>query len=272
MQVKMTEGEAALLIHEWKGSQNLDCYLKAVEGIKYGERLSIEDNNSARRLANEALALCPEHVVALLVLASTHSMDISYGSTRSPSESLQKAIDLTQKAIAIDDSYAWGHANLGVLYTLKGDYDKAIVEGERAIALNPSGADVHALMGIILINSARPEEAIPLFQKAIRLNPFAPTWYFQNQGMAYRLTGRFEEAISAYKKALQRSPDNMFSHLGLVVTYSMMGREKEARAEAAEVLRVNPKFSLDYYEKTFTYKDQSAKEKGFAALRKAGLK
>ena len=52
----------------------------------------------------------------------------------------------------------------------------------------------------------------------------------------------------------------------------MMGREKEARAEAAEVLRINPKFSLDSFAKTLPYKDQSEKDKIINALRKAGLK
>jgi hypothetical protein len=53
----------------------------------------------------------------------------------------------------------------------------------------------------------------------------------------------------------------------------MMGREKEARAEAEEVLRINPKFSLDNYAKTVAnYKDQSENDKIINALRKAGLK
>jgi adenylate cyclase len=272
-QVKLTEGEAAVLIYEWKGSQNLDCYLKAVEGIKYVERINIEDNNSARRLANEALASCPDNVVALLVLASTYRMDILFGTTRSPGESLQKALDLTKKAVTIDDNYAWGHAFLGVVYASKGEYDKAIAEGERAIALNPSGADIHVWMGSILTSSGKPEEAIPLLQKAIRLNPFGPTWYFVVQGIAYQLAGRFEEALSAFKKAVQRSPDNLLAHLWLASTYSMIGREKEARAEAAEVLRVNPKFSLDYFGKiTFFFRDESVREKNISALRGAGLK
>ena len=51
-----------------------------------------------------------------------------------------------------------------------------------------------------------------------------------------------------------------------------MGREKEARAEAAEVLRINPKFSVDTYAKRVTYKDQSENDKAVDALRKAGLK
>ena len=51
-----------------------------------------------------------------------------------------------------------------------------------------------------------------------------------------------------------------------------MGREKEARAEAAEVLRINPKYSVDYYAKTLMFKDQSANDRVVDALRKAGLK
>ena len=52
----------------------------------------------------------------------------------------------------------------------------------------------------------------------------------------------------------------------------MTGREKEARAEAAEVLRINPKFSLDYLAKANPYKDQSKRDEVVNALRKAGLK
>jgi hypothetical protein len=51
-----------------------------------------------------------------------------------------------------------------------------------------------------------------------------------------------------------------------------MGREKEAHAEAAEVLRINPKFSVDSYAKVLPYKDQSLNGRFVAALRKAGLK
>ena len=127
-------------------------------------------------------------------------------------------------------------------------------------------------MRLSLTFAGRPEEAIPLFQKAIRLNPFGPTWYFFNLGTALGFTGRFEEAVSAYKKALQRSPDNLLAHVLLATTYSMMGREKEARAEAAEVLRINPKFSLDYFAKTLPYKDQKVINNLIDALRKAGLK
>jgi adenylate cyclase len=71
---------------------------------------------------------------------------------------------------------------------------------------------------------------------------------------------------------MQNSGNNFLAHLNLAATYSMMGREKEAHAEAAEVLRINPKYSLDSFAKRLSYKDQSQKDKLIDALRKAGLK
>lgn len=68
------------------------------------------------------------------------------------------------------------------------------------------------------------------------------------------------------------TPNHLFAHLGLAATYSLMGREKEARAEAAQVLRINPKFSLDFVAKTSALRDQSVKDNMINALRKAELK
>jgi adenylate cyclase len=272
MQVKLTEGEAQYLVYQFKGSQNLDCYLKAEEARKHNEAQTIEGKNVARRLAEEALALCPEHVHALVALADTYVGDFWFGTTKSPQESLEKAIALAQKAVALDDGYAWGHVSLCYCYFLKREYDKSIAEGERALALNPSGADARAVYADALTYVGRAEEAIPLLKKAIRLNPSAPTWYFQFLGHACRDAGRFDESVSAYKKALQLSLDNFTAHIGLATTYSMMGREKEARAEAAEVLRLNPKFSSDYWAKILAYKDHSKNDEIKNALRKAGLK
>jgi tetratricopeptide (TPR) repeat protein len=155
---------------------------------------------------------------------------------------------------------------------MKREHDKGIAEGERAVALDPGGAQVLYYYALILNFAGRPEEAIPLLQKAIRLNPFGSRFYFHQLGHAFLFTRRFEEAVSAYKKTLQSAPDDFYIHLMLAATYSMMGREEEARAEAAAVLRIKPKFSLDFYAKTSPLKDRSLIDNIVGALRKAGLK
>jgi adenylate cyclase len=271
--VKLTEGEQASGIEKYfKGKQGLDCYLKIMEGNDLVERRNIKDNNLARRIAEEVLAMCPEVPMAYLLMANVHSRDYWVGSTRSPQESIEKGIEMVQEALALDDNLAEAHGLLGYLYTQKREYEKGIAQGERAVALNPSGAAVLLNYARSLNFAGRSEETIPLLQKAIRLNPVGSYDNYTTLGNALMFTGRYEEAVSAYKKAIQRVPNNVWPHIMLAATYSMMGREKEARAEVAEALRINPKFSLDFWAKTSLIKEQSVKEKVFNALREAGLK
>jgi adenylate cyclase len=273
-QVKLTEGEVSLG-HEkhFRGKQAPDCYLKIMEGKGYVERLNTEDTNLARRIAEEAIAMCPEVPMAYDLMANVHTNDYWLGSSKSPRESIEKGIEMAQKALALDDTYAEAHGQLSNMYCLNREYDKGVAEGEQAVALNPSGATVIAQYARSLYFAGKYEEAIPLLQKAIRLNPFGPSYlYLLPFGNALQMTGRFEEAVSAYKKAIQRVPNHLGPHVMLAATYSKMGREKEAHAEVAEVLRINPKFSLDLYAKTSALKDISDKDKVIDALRKAGLK
>jgi len=140
------------------------------------------------------------------------------------------------------------------------------------VALSPGDATAIAYYATSLGYVGRYEEAIPLFQKSIRLNPFGQIFIYQNFGNALQMTERFGEAVLVYKKVIQRAPNYIWGHLMLAATYSKMGREKEARAEAEEVLKINPKFFLDWWAKTSLQKDQSVNDKIFNALRKAGLK
>jgi adenylate cyclase len=201
-----------------------------------------------------------------------HHYDYMLGNTKSPRETIEKGIESAQKALAMDDSIAGAHVILSYLYGDKGEHDKAIAEAERAVALNSGDWSAVATYANSLRRADRPEEAIPLFQKAIRLTPFGASVLYRDFGAALRNTRRFEEAVSAYKKAIQLAPNDISAHMQLAATYSLMGRENEARAEAAEVLRINPKFSLDYVAKTFTSKNQSRRDELINALRKTGLK
>jgi len=256
----------------YRGKQGLDCYLKLMPAWVYFTSLNVENNNLARRMIEEGIASCPENPMGYIYLGWVYYFDYWLGNTKSPRETVEKGIELAQKAIAMDDSIGLAHALLGSLYIFKREYDKAIAEGERAVALNPGGHTSLATCADILTLAGRPEEAIPLCQKAIRLSPFGPYYLYTNLARALRAAGRFEEAISAYKKSVQLLPDNFYIHVNLAATYSMMGRDKEARAEGAEVLRINPKFSLDSLAKRSLLKDQSETDKFINALRKAGLK
>ncbi|MDX1709377.1 MAG: hypothetical protein R3274_12295, partial [Desulfobacterales bacterium] len=54
---------------------------------------------------------------------------------------------------------------------------------------------------------------------------------------------------------LHLNPDDLYAHLSLAVAYGLLDREAEAREAAAEVLRIAPGFSIEYFAKTSPIKD-----------------
>ena len=88
--------------------------------------------------------------------------------------------------------------------------------------------------------------------------------------MSYAYTGQYEEAITWCEKAVRQEPDSLFARMMMTVVYSLSGRDEEARAEAAEVLRINPKFSLEKFEKKVTYKKKEDKSELLGACAKRG--
>jgi adenylate cyclase len=159
---------------------------------------------------------------------------------------------------------------LGNAYWQKKQSDQAIAELERAIALDPNDASGYGNLAKILNSVEKPEEALRLLGQAMRLNPYDDE-YLHHLGGAYLLTGRVEELIAALKRVLIRNPDFLPTRLVLAAIYMALGWE-EAREEAAEILRINPHFSLEVVRQTVPYNDQEGLERLLDGLRKAGLK
>ena len=267
--VKLTEGERFRL--RSGGTDNLKAYEKVLEGVVYLRAFNIESNAIARQLAEETIALDPEFAGAYSLLAVTHIMDVWLGSSKSPHKSFEHAIKLLQKAIALDENYSSPHAYLGHVYAMQRQYEKAIAEGKQAIALNPNSDQALVWLAMTMDWVGRSEEAIALYKKAMRLSPFPPSYYYLNLGNAYRSVNRCKEAITEYKKALHLTPNNVRAFGGLAICYSLLGREEEACATAAELLRINPKFSSKGMVKTLPHKNQALKVRFHNALLKAGL-
>src|SRR5713226_8959443 len=96
-------------------------------------------------------------------------------------------------------------------------------------------------------NTRRRAEAIDLAEKAMRLDPRNHDSYLYIEGWSYTQMGRYEEAIPILKRNLASYPNTFPSHYVLAVDYIELGREQQARAEAAEVLQISRNFSVDTY-------------------------
>jgi TolB-like protein/class 3 adenylate cyclase len=174
LQVKLTIGEQARSMA--KGTDNLEAYLKILQARALKVDFTIENLLLMRQLAEEAISLDPKYAAAHVILSSCYRKEVWYGLTKTPGKSLDRSLEMAQKALALDENLATAHSSLGTIYNLKRQFNKAITEMELAISLNPNDADNHANLGRFLHNLGRTEESIAEFKKAIRLNPHAPSW------------------------------------------------------------------------------------------------
>ena len=268
MSVNLTAGEQA---RAWaEGTKNLEAYLKLMQGREYRYKGNRESNALARRMAEEAIALDPKYAEAYVLLGTTYYQEVFQGTSR-PKDVVPKATEFIQKALALKDSLADAHSGLGVLYSWSGRYDEAIAEAERGVELDPNSGQAYFNLGVVLRWAGKPKEAIPVFQKALRLEPMAPDNYNRQLALSYFQTGDCKEAIAMCEKGLKRQPDHVVSRVIIAAVYGSCGREAEARKEATELLRINPKFTVESFMSNTPYKNPSDRDRVVQGLRKAGL-
>jgi adenylate cyclase len=270
LQIKLTEGEQARIYG--KGTGNLDAYLKWLQGQDLLIRGSKDDNVLARRMFEDAVRSDPNWAQPYVLLGWTYLMESLSGWSSSPESSFNEAINLGKKALTLDDSLPGPHGLMSRIYLHKRQHDEAIAEAQKAVALAPSLAFAYIWLGSALMYAGRSHEAIWFLEKAIRLNPLPPSYWIRDLGEAYRMTKRYKEAITEFKRAIQASPHYLECHVSMACTYSLMGRGTDAEGAASEVLRTDPAFSVQDYAKTLPYKEKTDLNCVIEALRKAGLK
>jgi adenylate cyclase len=268
LQVKLTEGEKARLLA--KGTENLEAYLKFLQGYEHYRQRNPDDLILARQFFGEAIALDPEYGAPFIYMGAIHLTEVRQGLSKSPQKSINQAFELAQKALSLDELNPAVHNLLGWGYLNKRQYEKSIAACERALALSPNHMDSLFWQGVALSVTGRPHEAIPYFERALRLNPLDPAPSLFGLGDTYRIMGRYEEAIPKLEKALIHKPKHFGVLLNLAACYSELGREEEAHAIVEQLLKLNPKFSLERFAKRMLNRG-AVKERYLAALRKAGL-
>ena len=119
--------------------------------------------------------------------------------------------------------------------------------------------------------AGRPAEGLPLIEKAMRLDPHYPPMYLFWLGHAFHSLERYDEAAAAYRRVISRSPDFYYAHLYLAAVYAQQGRMEEAKAEAAEALRIDTGRWAQRRARHLPLKDPAALARLLDGMRKAGL-
>ena len=145
---------------------------------------------------------------------------------------LKEAAALAMRAAELDDSDPWAHLALGYLAHTTRRTEDAQREYQRAIDLNPNFAAAHGFLGWALALAGRSDQAIGYLEQAIRMSPHDPQNAIFNNGLAvaHYLAGRYTEAVSFGRVAMQQRDGITASHRIYIASLAQAGQVEEAHA------------------------------------------
>lgn len=181
-----------------------------------------------------------------------------------------------KKSLALDDSNPSAHVILGRILLEQRAFDAAVAETNRRLALAPKEtsnsyclASGNSDRAAEIMNwSGRPADGLEIAEKAMRRDPTNGDFHLMAIGMAYYQIGRSAEAIAPLKRFTAGYFVFEEARLFLAASYAATGMIKEARAEAVELMKISPGFSL----KAGSVKNKDPQDRLISDLRKAGLK
>jgi TolB-like protein/DNA-binding winged helix-turn-helix (wHTH) protein/Tfp pilus assembly protein PilF len=267
--VKLTIQEEQGLGHA--ATSNFEAYDLFLQGRRHYSERTKEASNQAQDEFRKAIELDPYFARAYSAWASTISIAVQQDWLDSPLESLNRALDLAKKAVALDSSLPQAYWSLGYVYMFRKEYDKAASAVEQAIAIAPNYADGYGLLALINNRLGNGDRAIELIKKGMKLNPHYSWDYPYNLGRGYYTRGDYRMAITPLKEALNRNEFAVMPRLFLTASYSALGMQEEAEWEVQQVLNTNPAISLSHLQKFIPIDNDTVMQTYLAHLRKAGL-
>lgn len=188
-------------------------------------------HKEAQTWVKKVLEQEPENDYALSVLARSYINGKEY----------DKGIETVNKAIAICPEESHYFYLLGFAYYQKNDHIVAISQLNKAIELNPYQASYYGLLAFIHLEENRFELALEKANEGLEIDPENITC-LNARSKAQNKLKMTDEAIATMQNALQKDPDNEFTHATVGWNLLEKGKHKEAKVHFREALRIDPEY------------------------------
>jgi adenylate cyclase len=249
-----------------------EFYLRGAEGyFLHSNSRTKASLYDTRRLLEQCLAIDPGHARAAAILSFTFLrayVEPYDGDYLSPA-ALDRALELAKSAVDLDPRLPQARGQLGQGLIYKRQHAAAVAEFERAFALNPNYIDHRYAQA--LMYAGESARAIEVVETNLRLDPFPWPHAFGYMGVSNYMLRRHGEAVHFCRECALRLPNLQLPRLWLAAAFAQSGHLDEARKETAEVLRINPGFTIASWKNMAVYKDSEDAEHLLDGLRKAGL-
>jgi adenylate cyclase len=229
---QLTEAEAARLKRTPTANRDAeDLALQCNAGTWKAGSIG-KEADAAYALCEQALAIDPNNVSALMGSAEKFFMLAALGGSRDPKGDLERADELDSKARALDPDWSWNHDLKGMILRFQARYPEAVAEHERALALDPSNVDAAANLGWDHVFFGHFDKGVEYFDKAIRTSPYDPSlasWYGGKAWVDFGLKN-YDQSIEWARQAIAINPNYVqYIHSVLVAALALTGHGAEAR-------------------------------------------
>lgn len=226
---KLTGTEEAKVAKTY--TANPEAYQLYLKGLYHWNKRTPESIKASIEYFNQAIEKDPNYAQAYAGMALAYVLLPQYSAGK-PAESMAKATAAAKKALELDDNLAEAHTALGnILFAFDRKIPESDREFQRAIDLNPSYATAHQwFAGANLVATGRFEQAITEGRRAVELDPLS---LIANGELAaiYGYARQNDQAIAQLHKIIEMDPNWYLAHMILCQTISFKGQFTEAVAE-----------------------------------------
>jgi adenylate cyclase len=226
--------------------------------------------NAMRALFERALAIDPNNVEAMNGVANTYGNEYLFGWGNPGTDYDAKILGPLDRAIALDPDQVGSYINKSIYLNESRRHDEALRVADAGLAVNPNIPALYMARAMAELDMGRFDEAKTDLQQAIRLSPRDPLMTVFNTliGDAELGAGRLEAAVVEYRKSLDAGDHMFWNYANLAAAYALLGQMDEAKPFVAETLRVNPSFTVKWFQNHTAYvipkRDEGFRKAGFA--------
>jgi len=236
LQAKLTGSEKKMMAVQ--PTTDTTAYELYHKGRSLWEKRSGDNIPKAIEYFNQAIARDPNYALAYAGLASAYIISPFWAGT-DRLDSFAKAEEAARKALHLDTNLAEAHLALGKVYFWKIDLAAALREYERATALKPNDAGAHHWYGNdALAALGRFDEAITEVKRAIELDPLSVV-INTDLGTTFYYAHRFDESARQLRKTLEIDPTSFYARFNLGIALQAKGDLSGAIAEYEKAKQLN---------------------------------
>ncbi|MET3519086.1 adenylate/guanylate cyclase domain-containing protein [Mesorhizobium abyssinicae] len=255
-----------------KPPESLDAWGCVVRAMPFIWTWVSQVDDTGINLLKRAIELDPGYARAHSLLAWIFATRVTLGNMDYEG-GMSDGLVVAQRAIDLDPEDPWAHVAAGYVFTLSRRFGPAVEELNEALQRNPSFAFARAILAVAYGYAGLAEEGYRQLEIARQLSPrdYSQAANFSIEGLCHLVAYRYEEAVTAERRAVQLRPDFGSAWRTLAASAGLAGDLELARRGLAECRRLQPGISIAWVEKYYPLIRAEDRSRYIDGLRLAGL-